>query len=519
MEPAPGSTAMPRRRPGQELEQEEEAKLWVPNSSSAHLDGIPSLAQCRRRMEAVQSPAQDGAKKEGLQPDPPPLKTVQLENEARGRGSWLEKQKAFIPRQSPLDELLAVEHFRSLYHLCIAVACIAILGAAATDLANHQCCLKEDLEFIIANAHGMSAALGVWLIMCIYTLLAPYAALALWAHASRTARHPWLLVASVVGALLGGHATVLGIFPIYTMVHQQIQYIPKVILMTEQLRLLMKSHSFLRETVPNLRAQTTAGKVKLPALSTYLYFLCCPTLLYRETYPRTSVIRWRVVVENCVKFLAFVFVLALIMRRLSNPVYIHLSLQPFRLETFVPAMCNSILPATVMLLISFYGILHCWLNAFAEVLRFADRGFYQDWWNATSFATYYRKWNIVVHDWLHLYIYQDLFWLFGKKWRVGAMLATFLLSAIAHEYIVAFGLGIFCPILFCNYTIFGVLFNFVLSDKRRRPAWNMAVWALLFVGQALLVTLYSLEYYAHVHCPLQDTFWGQLTPCSWSRAM
>lgn len=38
----------------------------------------------------------------------------------------------------PCSELLAVEHFRSLYHLCIAVACIAILGAAATDLANHQ---------------------------------------------------------------------------------------------------------------------------------------------------------------------------------------------------------------------------------------------------------------------------------------------------------------------------------------------------------------------------------------------
>lgn len=47
---------------------------------------------------------------------------------------------------------------------------------------------------------------------------------------------------------------------------------------------------------------------------------------------------------SALQFLAFVFLLALIMRRLSNPVYIHLSLQPFRLETFVPAMCNSILP-------------------------------------------------------------------------------------------------------------------------------------------------------------------------------
>lgn len=43
----------------------------------------------------------------------------------------------------------------------------------------------------------------------------------------------------------------------------------------------------------------------------------------------------------------------------------------------------------------------------------------QDWWNATSFATYYRKWNIVVHDWLHLYIYQDLFWVRGPGWQWG----------------------------------------------------------------------------------------------------
>lgn len=57
--------------------------------------------------------------------------------------------------------------------------------------------------------------------------------------------------------------------------------------------------------------------------------------------------------------------------------------------------------------------------------------------------------------------------LFGKKWRVGAMLATFLLSAIAHEYIVAFGLGIFCPILFCNYTIFGGELTTVPSTATR----------------------------------------------------
>lgn len=34
----------------------------------------------------------------------------------------------------------------------------------------------------------------------------------------------------------------------------------------------------------------------------------------------------------------------------------------------------------------------------------------QDWWNSTSFANYYRTWNVVVHDWLYYYVYRDFLW-------------------------------------------------------------------------------------------------------------
>lgn len=34
----------------------------------------------------------------------------------------------------------------------------------------------------------------------------------------------------------------------------------------------------------------------------------------------------------------------------------------------------------------------------------------QDWWNSTSFANYYRTWNVVVHDWLYYYVYCDFLW-------------------------------------------------------------------------------------------------------------
>ena len=29
----------------------------------------------------------------------------------------------------------------------------------------------------------------------------------------------------------------------------------------------------------------------------------------------------------------------------------------------------------------------------------------QDWWNVTNYASFYRTWNIIVHDWLYEYIY------------------------------------------------------------------------------------------------------------------
>lgn len=39
-----------------------------------------------------------------------------------------------------------------------------------------------------------------------------------------------------------------------------------------------------------------------------------------------------------------------------------------------------------------------------------DLFIFQDWWNSTSFANYYRTWNVVVHDWLYYYGYRDFLW-------------------------------------------------------------------------------------------------------------
>ncbi|TNN89247.1 Sterol O-acyltransferase 1 [Liparis tanakae] len=141
----------------------------------------------------------------------------------------------------------------------------------------------------------------------------------------------------------------------------------------------------------------------------------------------------------------------------------------------------------------------------------------QDWWNSTSFANYYRTWNVVVHDWLYYYVYRDFLWLSQKRFRAVAMLFVFTVSAVVHEYILAICFGFFYPVLFCLFMCFGMMFNFILHDQRKGPIWNVIMWTALFLGQGVIICLYSQEWYAQRYCPLKEpSFLELVTPRSWS---
>lgn len=152
-------------------------------------------------------------------------------------------------------------------------------------------------------------------------------------------------------------------------------------------------------------------------------------------------------------------------------------------KALVLAVFGCMLPGTLVLLCGFFCLLHSWLNAFAEMLRFADRMFYQvglpynicyeaekinylffffvfqDWWNSSTYATYYRTWNVVVHDWLYTYVYKDIYELCGRRNRVIPMLIVFFISSIFHEYIITFTFRSFYPILLLMFGGFGSKFR------------------------------------------------------------
>ena len=84
---------------------------------------------------------------------------------------------------------------------------------------------------------------------------------------------------------------------------------------------------------------------------------------------------------------------------------------------------------------SFYCIFHAMLNVLAELLRFGDRNFYNDWWNASSVGQYWRNWNLPVHNYFIRHVYIPMVkrgW--GKEF---ASATVFFISAVLHELIVA----------------------------------------------------------------------------------
>lgn len=138
------------------------------------------------------------------------------------------------------------------------------------------------------------------------------------------------------------------------------------------------------------------------------------------------------------------------------------------------------LPSTFFLILGFFGFLHSWLNLWAEITRFPDRCFYSDWWNSIEFGSYYRKWNIIVHDWLYYFIYVDTcrFLKCGVKQTFVPKFLTFIISAVIHEVIITYALGFFYPILFILFTgpgtlyIIKVLFWFKMLKTSKVFQWT-----------------------------------------------
>ncbi|KAK7025238.1 O-acyltransferase [Favolaschia claudopus] len=209
-----------------------------------------------------------------------------------------------------------------------------------------------------------------------------------------------------------------------------------------------------------------------------------PTLVYELEYPRTDTIRPLYVFEKTVATFGTFALLYTMTESFILP------LTPNAGDSFFRALLDLSLPFMIAYLLLFYIIFECICNGFAE-LSFADRQFYEDWWNSTSWDEFSRKWNKPVHTFLLHHVYASTITSYQFS-RSSAMFATFLLSACVHELVMVVVTKKFRMYLFLLQLIQIplIMVSRLPIIKRNKLMGNVVFWLGLYCGFPLLCVAY-----------------------------
>jgi diacylglycerol O-acyltransferase-1 len=237
-------------------------------------------------------------------------------------------------------------------------------------------------------------------------------------------------------------------------------------------------------------------------LSNFYYFMFAPTLCYELKFPRSPGRRTKFIIKRGAEFICFTILGVALCEQWVIP-NVKNSISTFKdMDVFLctERILKLAVPNHIIWLIFFYSIFHSSLNLLAEVMRFADREFYRDFWNAETIQYFWQTWNIPVHRWCVRHVYKPL--VRNGFSRLSASLAVFLISAIFHEYLVSVPLH-----LFRLWAFFAMLSQIPLNIITQKVlkggrAGNIVVWLSLIVGQPMAILMYVHDWY-QLNYPLE----------------
>ncbi|CEP00341.1 diacylglycerol O-acyltransferase [Plasmodiophora brassicae] len=236
-----------------------------------------------------------------------------------------------------------------------------------------------------------------------------------------------------------------------------------------------------------------------PARFTHLWwFIAAPTLCYQEVYPRTKAIRSSFVARRICEIVFILTLEFVILHQYILPTIEHsfVHMDNRDIVRVVERLLKLAIPSTMLWLLGFYLFFHSTLNLTAELLRFGDRLFYMDWWNAPTLGAYWRTWNLPVRHFMLRHVYAPA--LRCGLSPITAQFIAFFLSAVVHELF----FSVPCHMI-QTWTFFGMLLQVPLVyitgrvyKRWKQPIWgNVAFWLVFCIfGQPLLMIMYGHSY-------------------------
>ena len=104
--------------------------------------------------------------------------------------------------------------------------------------------------------------------------------------------------------------------------------------------LLVKTEDLSSDSIP---------RTPCPEFSKFLYFIFAPTLIYRDSYPLTSSVRWKYVLSQLSQFVGAAFFGYYLFYRFCLPVFRHFNSEHVTVKIFVLSILNCTLPGALLL--------------------------------------------------------------------------------------------------------------------------------------------------------------------------
>lgn len=410
-----------------------------------------------------------------------------------------------VRRESPLssDAIFHQSH-AGLFNLCIVVLIAVNSRLIIENLMKYGLLIRTGFWFSSKSARDWP------LLMCGLSLPTfPFAALLVEKLCWKNENGKWVLRPISEGLIFVLHliiSTVGILYPGYVIHRVQSALLPGLVLIliavTGWMKLISYAHvnkdmrELLRAKEKLPEAPQYADKIEVPdhlTIQNIAYFMLAPTLCYQLSYPRSDTIRKSWVLRQAGKLVVFLGLGGFIIEQYINPT-VKNSQHPLR-GNYLQALERVLklsLPVLYVWLCLFYCLFHLWLNIVAELLRFGDREFYKDWWNAQTVEEYWRMWNMPVHKWMVRHIYfPSIRAGLSKK---AAVLLVFAISALFHEVII----GVPCHMLRC-WAFLGIMMqvplvyltNVIKERYHSSMVGNMVFWFFFcIVGQPMCLLLY-----------------------------
>jgi hypothetical protein len=244
----------------------------------------------------------------------------------------------------------------------------------------------------------------------------------------------------------------------------------------------------------SINFQKITYKLIYEQILNFLYFYFCPTLIYRDDYPKLKSISPKSILMNLINTLMGFSFNYIIVDMMLIP-FINGNLNYLKPENILQTLLNFIVFSILILFVSFFGICHAYFNLFADIIGFGDREFYGDFWNARTPKEFISKIIFIFKEFFDYYVA----YIIKRYTNLGSTLTelvnVFMIVSFI-EYIAYYSLGYFFPVI-SFLIIFSRIISFVFDWTKisNYEVSNFFTWMLVSLGCGILVFISLTAYY------------------------